>query len=66
MSPGDYLIGQAMLLESLHRVLDKSRIMVRVRDIAPVPRRVWRTVTRDVPVLWRYLADTVIPRLEDR
>ena len=29
-----------------------------------VPRRVWRTVTRDVPALRRYLADTVIPGLE--
>lgn len=27
------------------------------------PRRVWRTVTRDVPVLRAYLADTVIPAL---
>ncbi len=29
-----------------------------------VPRRVWRTVTQDVPALRRYLADTVIPGLE--
>jgi uncharacterized protein with HEPN domain len=28
------------------------------------PRRVWRTVTRDVPHLRAYLVDTVIPRLE--
>lgn len=27
------------------------------------PRRVWRTVTRDVPALRAYLADTVIPGL---
>ena len=27
------------------------------------PRRVWRTVTRDVPLLRVYLADTVIPGL---
>lgn len=27
------------------------------------PRRAWRTVTRDVPRLRDYLADTVIPRL---
>ncbi len=27
------------------------------------PRRVWRTVTRDVPRLRSYLADTVIPEL---
>lgn len=27
------------------------------------PRRVWRTVTRDVPRLRAYLADTVIPGL---
>jgi uncharacterized protein with HEPN domain len=27
------------------------------------PRRVWRTVTRDVPALRTYLADTVIPGL---
>ena len=27
------------------------------------PRRVWRTVTRDVPNLRAYLADTVIPGL---
>ncbi|WP_244928559.1 HepT-like ribonuclease domain-containing protein [Nocardioides sp. W7] len=31
-----------------------------------VPRRVWRTVTQAVPVLRRYLSDTVIPGLEDR
>ncbi|GGF36341.1 hypothetical protein GCM10011519_07310 [Marmoricola endophyticus] len=30
-----------------------------------VPRRVWRTVTQDVPALRRYLADTVLPRLGD-
>ena len=30
-----------------------------------VPRRVWRTVTQDVPALRRYLADTVIPGLKD-
>lgn len=29
-----------------------------------VPRRVWRTVTHDVPALRRYLADTVIPGLD--
>lgn len=29
-----------------------------------LPRRVWRTVTQDVPALRRYLADTVIPGLE--
>jgi len=28
------------------------------------PRRVWRTVTRDVPLLRTYLADTVIPGLD--
>jgi uncharacterized protein with HEPN domain len=28
------------------------------------PRRMWRTVTRDVPHLRAYLVDTVIPRLE--
>ncbi len=28
------------------------------------PRRVWRTVTRDVPNLRAYLADTVIPGLD--
>jgi uncharacterized protein with HEPN domain len=27
------------------------------------PRRVWRTVTRDVPLLRTYLVDTVIPAL---
>ncbi len=27
------------------------------------PRRVWRTVTRDLPALRTYLADTVIPGL---
>ena len=27
------------------------------------PRRVWRTVTKDVPMLRAYLADTVIPGL---
>ena len=27
------------------------------------PRRVWRTLTRDVPALRAYLADTVIPGL---
>jgi uncharacterized protein with HEPN domain len=27
------------------------------------PRRVWRTVTRDLPALRSYLADTVIPGL---
>lgn len=27
------------------------------------PRRVWRTVTRDVPALRNYLAETVIPGL---
>jgi len=27
------------------------------------PRRVWRTLTRDVPHLRTYLVDTVIPRL---
>ncbi|WP_340540286.1 HepT-like ribonuclease domain-containing protein [Nocardioides sp. GXZ039] len=29
-----------------------------------VPRRVWRTVTHDVPALRRYLAEEVIPGLE--
>lgn len=29
-----------------------------------VPRRVWRTVTQDVPALRRYLSETVIPGLE--
>lgn len=29
-----------------------------------VPRRVWRTVTQDVPALRHYLADTVVPGLE--
>lgn len=29
-----------------------------------VPSRVWRTVTRDVPALRRYLAESVIPGLE--
>ena len=29
-----------------------------------VPRRVWRTVTQDLPALRLYLADTVIPGLE--
>lgn len=29
-----------------------------------VPRRVWRTVTQDVPALRCYLAETVIPGLE--
>lgn len=29
-----------------------------------VPRRVWRTVTHDVPALRRYLAEAVIPGLE--
>lgn len=28
------------------------------------PRRVWRTVTRDVPALRTYLAETVIPGLD--
>jgi uncharacterized protein with HEPN domain len=28
------------------------------------PRRVWRTVTRDVPLLRAYLADTVLPALD--
>jgi uncharacterized protein with HEPN domain len=28
------------------------------------PRRVWRTVTRDVPQLRAYLVDTVIPTLD--
>ena len=27
------------------------------------PRRVWRTVTSDVPLLRAYLADTVMPEL---
>lgn len=31
-------------------------------DLAP--RRVWRTVTQDVPALRRYLSDTVIPALD--
>ena len=30
----------------------------------PDPRRVWRTLTRDVPHLRAYLVDTVIPGLE--
>lgn len=28
------------------------------------PRRVWRTLTRDVPLMRAYLADTVIPGLD--
>lgn len=30
------------------------------------PKRVWRTVTRDVPTLRTYLADVVIPGLPPR
>ncbi len=30
----------------------------------PDPRRVWRTVTRDVPLLRAYLADKMIPGLD--
>lgn len=46
------------------------RQIVAMRNLAAhqyddlVPRRVWRTVTQDVPALRRYLADTVIPGLE--
>ncbi|MGA8208742.1 MAG: HepT-like ribonuclease domain-containing protein [Nocardioidaceae bacterium] len=29
------------------------------------PRRVWRTVTSDVPLLRAYLADTVMPELDE-
>lgn len=29
------------------------------------PRRVWRTVTRDVPSLRSYLLDVVLPQLDD-
>ncbi len=29
------------------------------------PQRVWRTVTRDVPLLRAYLADEVVPGLTD-
>ena len=30
-----------------------------------VPARVWRTVTRDVPALRRYLTESVLPELQD-
>lgn len=30
------------------------------------PRRVWRTVTRDVPNLRAYIIDTVVPGLEQQ
>ncbi len=46
------------------------RQIVAMRDFAAhqyddlVPRRVWRTVTQDVPALRRYLVDTVLPGLD--
>ena len=47
-----------------------SRQIVAMRDFAAhqyddlVPRRVWRTVTEDVPALRRYLVDAVLPGLD--
>lgn len=72
-------MGLIRIGEAVNRIPDKVlahfseqpwRQIVAMRNFAAhqyddlVPRRVWRTVTRDVPALRRYLADTVIPGLE--
>ena len=56
--------------DALERVPDQPwRQIVAMRNFAAHqyddldPRRVWRTVTRDVPALRSYLADTVLPEL---
>jgi uncharacterized protein with HEPN domain len=72
-------MGLIRIGEAVNRVPDEVlaqfpeqpwRQIVAMRNFAAhqyddlVPRRVWRTVTHDVPALRRYLTDTVIPGLE--
>ncbi len=72
-------MGLIRIGEAVNRIPDEVlarfpeqpwRQIVAMRNIAAhqyddlVPRRVWRTVTQDVPTLRRYLAETVIPGLE--
>ena len=51
------------MTESHRKAYDTAKRVIAVCDDLD-PRRVWRTVNRDVPHLRAYLVDTVLPGLD--